>query len=93
MLHCDRSDLWHPSSTDSPHAGQRAVRRTEALHHELEERLTTFFERQQDGREPFVELLAADTLKRAEQISPASLAPQRGLVCVGRIMSGDALER
>ena len=66
----------------------RAVRRTEALHQELEERLTTFFERQQDEREPFVELLAADTLKRAEQISPSSLAPQRRLfalagICVG----------
>jgi len=66
----------------------RAVRRTEALHHELEERLTTFFERQQDGGEPFVELLAADTLKRAEQISPASLAPQRGLFALAGLCLG-----
>ncbi len=66
----------------------RAVRKTEALHQELEERLTTFFERQRDAGDPFVELLAADTLRHAEQISPSSLAPQRGLfafagVCLG----------
>jgi hypothetical protein len=64
-----------------------AVRKTEALHQQLEERLTTFFEGQQE-KNPFLELLAADTLVRTEQIDLSSLAPQRGLYALAGVGLG-----
>jgi hypothetical protein len=59
-----------------------AVREAEAAHPELEQRLTTFHERERDG-DPFLELLAADTLSRAQQASPSSLVPDNRLFALG----------
>jgi len=53
----------------------RAVRKAEALHPFLEQRLTTFHERQQLGDDPFLELLAADTLSHAQDATPSSIVP------------------
>ena len=57
----------------------RTVHEAEAVHSELEERLTTFHERQRDGGDPFLELLAADTLSRAQHATPSSLVPDNRL--------------
>ncbi len=69
----------------------RAVREAEAAHSGLEQRLTTFHERERDGGDPFLELLAADTLSRAKDAAPSSLVPDNrlfalsgaGLACLG----------
>jgi len=61
----------------------RAVRVAEATHTELEERLTTFHERQIKGSDPFLELLAADTLSRAQEAAPSSLVPDNRLFALG----------
>lgn len=62
----------------------RAVRKAEAIYPEFEQRLTTFHEQQQSRSDPFLELLAADTLSHSQQISPSSLAPgSRLLVMAG----------
>jgi len=68
-----------------------AVREAEAAHSELEQRLTTFHERERDGGDPFLELLAADTLSRTQDAAPSSLVPDNrlfalsgaGLGCLG----------
>jgi hypothetical protein len=68
----------------------RAVREAEDAHPELEERLTTFHERERDG-DPFLELLAADTLSRTQHAAPSTLVPDNrlfalsgaGLACLG----------
>ena len=52
----------------------RAVRRAESAHPALEDRLTTFHEREGSG-DPFLELLAADTLSRTADAPASSLAP------------------
>src|ERR1700751_268287 len=57
----------------------RVVRKTEAAHPEFEERLTTFHERERDGNDPFLELLAADTLSQAQYAAPSSLVPDNRL--------------
>jgi hypothetical protein len=57
----------------------RAVHEAEAAHPELEQRLTTFHERVREGSDPFLELLAADTLTRTESAAPSSLAPNNRL--------------
>jgi hypothetical protein len=67
------------------------VREAEAAHPELEERLTTFHEREREGGDPFLELLAADTLSRTQDATPSSLVPDNrlfalsgaGLACLG----------
>ncbi len=72
----------------------RAVLKVEEAHAELEQRLTTFHERQSEGPDPFLELLAADTLARTNNAPPASLAPTRrifalagaGLGCLGTLV-------
>src|SRR6266851_5802473 len=69
----------------------RAVREAEAVHSGLEQRLTTFHERERDGGDPFLELLAADTLSRTQDAVPSSLVPDNrlfalsgaGLACFG----------
>jgi len=63
----------------------RAVREAEATHVELEERLTTFHERQRDDEDPFLELLAADTLARAQYATPSSLVPDNRLFALGGV--------
>ena len=60
----------------------RAVRRAEAAHPALEDRLTTFHEREA-GNDPFLELLAADTLARTATAPASSLAPAPLLLGVG----------
>jgi hypothetical protein len=69
----------------------RVVREAEAAHSGLEQRLTTFHERERDGGDPFLELLAADTLSRTQDAAPSSLVPDNrlfalsgaGLACLG----------
>lgn len=71
-----------------------AVRKAETAHAELEQRLTTFHERQRQGNDPFLELLAADTLSRTQYAEPSSLAPDNllfvlagaGLSCLGFLL-------
>jgi hypothetical protein len=62
---------------------RRSIHHAEAAFPELDQRLVTFSEREQAG-DPFIELLAADTLAVAGDASPARLAPQgRLLVLMG----------
>jgi len=73
----------------------RAVDVTEAAYPELEQRLTTFHERWSTNQplassaeappDPFLELLAADTLARTEAAPPSSLAPGRWLFALGGV--------
>ncbi|MBS1801527.1 MAG: hypothetical protein JSS95_17080 [Acidobacteria bacterium] len=73
---------------------ERTVAKTEQAHAELEQRLRTFYERQQQGGDPFIELLAADTLTHTQDAAPSSLAPGRrlfafagvGLGCLGALI-------
>ena len=60
-----------------------AVRHAERSHPDLEQRLTTFEERAARGDDPFLELLAADTLRHTEEIAPAALVPRRRLLVLG----------
>ncbi len=58
----------------------RAVARAEADNPELNQRLTTFEERAGEGGDnPFLELLAADTLRHTEEAAPAVLVPDKRL--------------
>jgi hypothetical protein len=66
----------------------RAVTKAEAAHPGLEQRLITFHEHQQIGADPFLELLAADTLSHAEDISPSSIAPGNRLFAIAGIGLG-----
>jgi hypothetical protein len=61
----------------------RVVREAEAAHSGLEQRLTTFHERERDGGDPFLELLAADTLSRTQDAEPTSLVPDNRLFALG----------
>ena len=69
---------------------RRSIHRAEAAFPELDQRLVTFAEREQSG-DPFIELLAADTLTVAGDARPARLVPQgrllvlviAGVVCAG----------
>jgi hypothetical protein len=60
-----------------------AVRNAEAANPELQQRLTTFQERENSGDDPFLELLAADTLARTRQINPSSLVSENRLFALG----------
>ncbi|MGB7436220.1 MAG: hypothetical protein WBW49_12460, partial [Candidatus Acidiferrum sp.] len=60
-----------------------AVRNAEAANPDLQQRLTTFQERASRGNDPFLELLAADTLARTRQTQPASLVPDNRLFALG----------
>ncbi len=57
----------------------RAVHRAEAANPDLEQRLTTFQETVSKDGDPFLELLAADTLPRAQETEPSSLVPDNRL--------------
>jgi hypothetical protein len=65
----------------------RAVRATESANPDLEQRLTTFHDREEHEQEgdadPFVELLAADTLARTQYAPPSSLVPDNRLFALG----------
>ncbi|HZP06293.1 MAG TPA: hypothetical protein VFB43_15450 [Terracidiphilus sp.] len=66
----------------------RAVRMAEAAGPELEQRLTTFEERAGAGGHKddlFLELLAADTLARTEEIQPGMLVPRNRLFALGGV--------
>ncbi len=60
-----------------------AVRQTEAAHPGLEQRLTTFEETAAKAGEPFLELLAADTLPRVQAAEPSLLVPDNRLFALG----------
>lgn len=67
----------------------RAVRLAEATNPDLEQRLTTFHERRSDdGDDPFLELLAADTLTCARQNEPSWLVPSNRLFAFGGLAAG-----
>jgi hypothetical protein len=57
----------------------RAVRDAEGASPELEQRLTTFQDTTNKGNSPFVELLAADTLRLAQDAPPSLLVPDNRL--------------
>jgi hypothetical protein len=69
---------------------KRSIHRAEAAFPQLDQRLVTFSEREQEG-DPFIELLAADTLAVAGDAPPVRLAPKGrllvlmgvGVACVG----------
>jgi hypothetical protein len=59
---------------------RRAVGKAEDAFPQFQQRLVTFAERDQNPREPFLELLAADTLEAARGAEPALLAPNGKLL-------------
>jgi len=69
----------------------RAVHQAEAAHPDLEGRLTTFHERDRDDSDPFLELLAVDTLSHTKHAEVSTLVPDSrlfalagaGCACVG----------
>jgi hypothetical protein len=69
---------------------RRATVVAESAHPEFQQRLLTFDDREKKGDDPFLELLAADTLSVARDAQPASLLPNNklyflagaGLACV-----------
>ena len=75
--------------------GQRWwARRAERVFPQFEQRLLTFSERDARGNDPFLELLAADTLRVAQSADFKSAAPDRallglfavGFVCLGALI-------
>jgi len=69
-----------------------AVLRAEAAYPEFEQRLMTFHERERyHNSDPFLELLAADTLSQAQYVKPSFLVPDNrlfalsgaGIACLG----------
>jgi hypothetical protein len=58
---------------------RRAARQAENIYPEFQQRLVTFAERDAQVREPFIELLAADTLNVARAAEPSGLVPDRTL--------------
>ncbi len=61
---------------------RRSVSAAEAASPEFQQRLVTFEEREQLGNDPFLELLAADTLAVAQNVPPANLAPNNKLLAL-----------
>jgi hypothetical protein len=60
----------------------RAVRQAEATYSGLEQRLTTFRDRQKTGDDGFLELLAADTLEHTRDAPPSFVAPNNHLFAI-----------
>ncbi len=58
---------------------RRAARQAEEMFPEFKQRLVTFAERDAEKREPFLDLLALDTLNVARDAEPKSLVPDRKL--------------
>lgn len=66
--------------------GQRWwTRRAEAAFPQFEQRLLTFSERDRDGRDPFLELLAADTLRVARTADVKDAVPDAVLVSAAAV--------
>jgi hypothetical protein len=69
---------------------RRATEVAESVHPEFQQRLLTYDDKEQKGNDPFLELLAADTLSVARDAQPAKLLPNNklyflagaGLACV-----------
>jgi len=61
----------------------RAVVKAETANPGLQQRLTTFEERASKSSDPFLELLAADTLKHTKETEPRSLVPDNYLFALG----------
>jgi hypothetical protein len=66
----------------------RTVRQAEAAHPDFEQRLTTFYEGERKSvaslpADPFLELLAADTLAMTQHAEPSSLVPDNRLFALG----------
>jgi hypothetical protein len=59
---------------------RRAARKAEAAFPQFDQRLVTFAERDRGGRDPFLELLAGDTLEVAKSAQPVSLISNRQLL-------------
>jgi len=57
----------------------RATAVAESAYPEFQQRLLTFDDREKRGNDPFLELLAADTLSVAKNVPPANLAPNNHL--------------
>ena len=57
----------------------RATAVAESAYPEFQQRLLTFDDREKRGNDPFLELLAADTLAVAKDVPPANLAPNNHL--------------
>src|SRR3954453_11654474 len=62
---------------------ERAVHKAEAANPELEQRLTTFYEKQRDRSDPFLELLARDTLDLTQHAQPKMLVEDKRLFVLG----------
>ena len=62
---------------------ERAVHKAEAANPELEQRLTTFYEKQREGGHPFMELLARDTLSFTQYSEPKMLVEDKRLFALG----------
>ncbi len=70
---------------------RRAAVVAESSHPEFQQRLLTFDDREKQGNDPFLELLAADTLTVAREAQPATLLPNNklyflagaGVACLG----------
>jgi hypothetical protein len=58
---------------------RRAAGRAESVFPEFQERLVTYVERRDDGSDPFIDILAADTLQHAPQASPARIVTPKSL--------------
>ena len=58
---------------------RRATAVAESVHPEFQQRLLTFDDREKKGNDPFLELLAADTLSVARDAQPAKLVPNNKL--------------
>ena len=67
--------LWHWSQ-------RWWIRRAERAFPQFEQRLLTFTERDRDGQDPFLELLAADTLRVADTADVKAAAPDGMLVAL-----------
>ena len=58
----------------------RSIETAETAHPEFKQRLVTFHEKEAAGNDPFIELLATDTLSIAEEDAPSErLVPQKTL--------------
>lgn len=58
---------------------RRAAGRAETAFPDFQERLVTYVERRDDGSDPFIDILAADTLKHAPQAPPSSIVTPKSL--------------
>src|SRR5580704_15555699 len=71
---------------------RRAAREAEQKFPAFEQRLLTFTERKKTGAsDPFLELLAADTLDTASQATPASVTTQGSILGFASVAAGAVL--